>query len=171
MVQTSLWQTYQWQGPCIFFQAILTQFWSTYVVLTNLTDKIIIIFVLTGGSNFSWTNISMTASLLVLSGHFDSIMIHLSCLTDGLNFFTHLLHVYWMNEGLTKRVQLFIWVHCMPKKESVVTQPFRTKNCPNCAPIQICDLHSSEGIQAIVRRSCAWRNQPFQVQYLWSVCK
>ena len=55
-----------------------------------------------------------------------------------------------MNEGLTKRVQLFIWVHCMPKKESVVTQPFRSKNCPNCAPIEICDLHSSEGIQATV---------------------
>ena len=28
-----------------------------------------------------------------------------------------------MNEGLTKRVQLLIWVHCMPKKESVSRNP------------------------------------------------
>ena len=87
MVQTSLWQTYQWQGPCIFFQAILTQFWSTYVVLTNLTDKIIIIFVVTGGSNFSLTNISMTGSLHILSGNFDSILIHLCCFNK----------YYWQN--------------------------------------------------------------------------
>ena len=87
MVQTSLGQTYQWQHPCTFFQAILTQFWSTYLVWINVTNKIINIFVLTGGSNFSWTNISMTASLHVLSGHFDSILIHLSCLKKS----------YWQN--------------------------------------------------------------------------
>ena len=39
----------------------------------------------------------------------------------------------------------------MPAKESIcVTQPFQSENCPNAHPIEICDLHSSEGIQAIV---------------------
>ena len=76
-----------------------------------------------------------------------------------------------MNEGLTKRVQLFILVHCMPKKESVVTQPFRTKNCPNCAPIEICDLHSSEGIQATVSSITIWDVEitTAQISYCYSL--
>ena len=36
---------------------------------------------------------------------------------------------------------------------SCVTQPFQSENCPNSHPIKILELHSSEGIQAIV---CTW---------------
>ena len=36
----------------------------------------------------------------------------------------------------------------LPAKESIcVTQPFQSENYPNSHPVEICDLHSSEGIQ------------------------
>ena len=43
------------------------------------------------------------------------------------------------------------YLGALPAKEGIcVTQPFQSENCPNSHPIKILELHSSEGIQAIV---------------------
>ena len=68
-----------------------------------------------------------------------------------------------MNEALTQgfgsiacseQKRSAAYLGALPAKESIcVTQPFQSENCPNSHPIEICDLHSSEGIQAIVRQA------------------
>ena len=52
LVWTSLWQRHHSLPPWTFLKAILTSSWSTYLVWTNLINKLIMIFVLTDGLNF-----------------------------------------------------------------------------------------------------------------------
>ena len=93
-------QSYHSMPSYTWFEPILTPLWSSYLVWTILTNKLILVFVLRDGLKFFWTIIS---------------------------FFTH---VYWMNEALTTRIQLLIWVHCLPKKVSVSRKSSNQKTVP-----------------------------------------
>jgi hypothetical protein len=44
------------------------------------------------------------------------------------------------------------YLGALPAKDSIfVTQPFRPENCPKSNPTKILELHSCEGIDAIVQ--------------------
>ena len=57
--------------------------------------------------------------------------------------------IYLLNEAAA-------YLGALPAKESIcVTQPFQSENCSKSNPIKILELHSSEGIDAIVLRTHA----------------
>ena len=76
-------------------------------------------------------------------------------LTDGLNF----LYMCILNEWGSDQKRSAAYLGALYAKERIcVTQPFRTENCPNFDPIEICDLHSSKGIQAIMQNLVFGKN-------------
>ena len=167
MAWSSFGQLYHSLPSYTWFEPILTPLWSSYLVWTILTNKLILIFVLTDGLKFFWTIISFTAILHVVWAYFDTIMILLSCL-NNFNQQTHLnfcskrwlevlldnhffLYTCILNEWGSDHKNSTAYLGALPAKESIcVTQIFQSENCPNCHPTKICGLHSSEAIAAIV---------------------
>ena len=73
-----------------------------------------------------------------------------------------------MNEALTQgfgsiacsdQKRSAAYLGALPAKESIcVTQPFQSENCLNSHLIEICDLHSNEGIHPIVQNLVFGKN-------------
>ena len=105
-------QSYHSMPSYTWFEPILTPLWSSYLVWTILTNKLILIFVLRDGLKFFWTIISFTAILHVVWVYFDTIMILLSCL-NNFNQQTHLN--FRSNRWLEVLLDNYI-IHCHPTR-------------------------------------------------------
>ena len=89
MAWRAFWQSHHSLPYYTWFESILTPLWSSYLVWTILTNKLILIFVLRDGLKFFLTIISFTAMLHVVWAYFDTIMILLFWL-NNLNQQTHI---------------------------------------------------------------------------------
>ena len=131
MVQTSLGQTYQWQDPCTFFQAI---FDSILIHLSCLNKYYL--------QNHHYFRSNRWFKLL-LDKHINDSILARSFRPFWLNYDPPILFNRWfellytstaciLNEWRSDQKSSAVYLGALHAKERIfVTQPFRSKNRPN----------------------------------------